>query len=106
MSAWLRHFSRVEASTKGTLYLAATVAARCLARAMALGERVLGKERWEPRSTVSPASSQPMVPPRRAATLLGMPALIRDWAPMMLRVRPAQLTTTNVSGSGAISAMR
>ena len=28
----------------------------------------------------------------------GMPALISDCAPMMLRVRPAQLTTTSVSG--------
>ena len=36
-------------------------------------------------------------------TLLGMPALISDCAPMMLRVRPAQLTTTVVSGDGAMS---
>jgi hypothetical protein len=44
-----------------------------------------------------------MVPARRATTLFGMPALISVWAPMMLRVRPAQLTTTVVSGDGAIS---
>ena len=35
-----------------------------------------------------------------------MPALISDWAPMIERVRPAQLTTTVVSGSGAMSKMR
>jgi hypothetical protein len=29
-----------------------------------------------------------------------MPALRSDWQPMMLRVRPAQLTTTSVSGIG------
>ena len=35
-----------------------------------------------------------------------MPALRSDWQPMMLRVRPAQFTTTSVSGSGARSWMR
>ena len=30
-----------------------------------------------------------------------MPALISDWVPMMERVRPAQLTTIVVAGSGA-----
>ena len=39
-----------------------------------------------------------MVPLRSATTLFGTPALISDCAPMMLRVRPAQLTTTSVSG--------
>ena len=34
------------------------------------------------------------------------PALISDCAPMMLRVRPAQLTTTSVSGEGARSRTR
>jgi len=38
-----------------------------------------------------------MVPLRSATTLLGTPALISDCAPMMLRVRPAQLTITAVS---------
>ena len=47
-----------------------------------------------------------MVPLRSATTLFGIPALIRDWAPMIDRVRPAQLTTTVVSGSGAISPTR
>ena len=47
-----------------------------------------------------------MVPLRSATTLLGMPALISDCAPMMLRVRPAQLTTTSVLGEGARSRMR
>ena len=44
-----------------------------------------------------------MVPLRSATTLLGTPALMSDCAPMMLRVRPAQLTTTSVSGEGARS---
>ena len=47
-----------------------------------------------------------MVPLRSATTLLGRPALISDCAPMMLRVRPAQFTTTSVSGDGAMSRMR
>ena len=47
-----------------------------------------------------------MVPLRSATTLFGRPALISDCAPMMLRVRPAQLTTTSVSGEGAMSWMR
>ena len=47
-----------------------------------------------------------MVPLRSATTLLGTPALISDCAPMMLRVRPAQLTTTSVSGEGAMSRTR
>jgi hypothetical protein len=44
-----------------------------------------------------------MVPLRSATTLFGTPALISDCAPTMLRVRPAQLTTTSVSGDGAMS---
>jgi len=32
---------------------------------------------------------------------LGSPALISDWAPMMLLVRAAQFTTIVVAGSGA-----
>ena len=44
-----------------------------------------------------------MVPFLSAMTVLGMPASISDWAPMMLRVRPAQLTTTVVAGEGAMS---
>ena len=47
-----------------------------------------------------------MVPLRSATTLFGSPALISDCAPMMLRVRPAQLTTTVVSGEGARSRAR
>ena len=46
------------------------------------------------------------MPLRSATTLFGRPALISDWAPMMLRVRPAQLTTTIVSGDGAMSRAR
>ena len=49
------------------------------------------------------ASVQPMVPLRSARTLLGRPALISDWVPMIERVRPAQLTMMVVSGSGAAS---
>ncbi len=47
-----------------------------------------------------------MVPSFRATTRFGMPALRSDWQPMMLRVRPAQFTTTTVSGSGARSCTR
>ena len=47
-----------------------------------------------------------MVPLRSATTLFGMPAFISDWAPMMLRVRPAQFTTTVVSGDAATSPTR
>ena len=56
-----------------------------------------------PRATSKPAKCQPMVPFSKAAMGLRSPALINDWAPMMLRVRPAQLTTIGVSGSGAMS---
>ena len=39
-------------------------------------------------------------------TGFGKPALRKDWAPMMLRVRPAQLTTTSMSGDGTRSGTR
>ena len=65
-----------------------------------------GKRSVRPRSQRQPASSQPIVPLRSATTLLGMPARRRLSAPMMLRVRPAQFTTTSVFGSGARSPMR
>ena len=39
-------------------------------------------------------------------TLFGTPALISDCAPMMLRVRPPQFTTTIVAGEGTRSANR
>src|SRR5450432_3272354 len=57
-------------------------------------------------SQVKPARCQPMVPLRRAPTLLGTRGLISDCAPMMLRVGPAQLTTMMVSGEGAMSCTR
>jgi hypothetical protein len=47
-----------------------------------------------------------MVPSFNATTLFGMPAFRSDWQPMMLRVRPAQLTTTSVSASGTRSCTR
>ena len=47
-----------------------------------------------------------MVPSLSATTRFGMPAFLSDWQPMMLRVRPAQFTTTSVSGSGARSCTR
>jgi hypothetical protein len=47
-----------------------------------------------------------MVPLRSAITRFGIPALIRDCVPMMLRVRPAQFTTTRVAGSGASAPAR
>ena len=47
-----------------------------------------------------------MVPFLSAITLLVRPALIRDCAPMIERVRPAQFTTTSVSGLGTRSLTR
>ena len=47
-----------------------------------------------------------MVPLRSATTLFGTPAFISDCAPMMLRVRPAQLTTIVVLGEGTMSRTR
>ena len=47
-----------------------------------------------------------MVPFFSAITLFGRPALISDCAPMIERVRPAQFTTTSVSGRGAKSFTR
>ena len=54
-----------------------------------------------PTSSSNPASVQPIVPLRSATTGFGTPASIRDWAPMIDRVRPAQWTTIVVAGSGA-----
>ncbi len=64
------------------------------------------KRRAWPCSRVWPASSQPMVPLRKAAIGLGRPALINDWVPIRLRVRPAQLTMICERGSGASSRAR
>ena len=47
-----------------------------------------------------------MVPSFSETTRLVPPAEISDCAPMMLRVRPPQLTTTSASGGGARSAKR
>ena len=47
-----------------------------------------------------------MVPSFSETTLLGTPALISDWAPTMLRVRPPQLTITIVLGDGTRSLKR
>ncbi|VWD22604.1 hypothetical protein BCO18430_05424 [Burkholderia contaminans] len=65
-----------------------------------------GKRRAAPRSSVWPASVQPIVPLRSAATGFGSPALTSDCVPMMLRVRPAQLTITCVAGFGASARTR
>jgi hypothetical protein len=49
---------------------------------------------------------QAMVPSLSDTTLLATPALISDCAPMMLRVRPPQLTMTVVADDGMRSAKR
>jgi hypothetical protein len=85
--------------------LVATLPAASRAHASAVADGRGARRSW-PWSGVKPASVQPMVPLRSATTWLGRPALISDCAPMMLRVRPAQLTTTSVAGSGAASRMR
>ena len=63
--------------------------------------------RSAPRSSSYPASVQPAVPLVSANTL-GMPILCSTRAPMMLRVRPAQLTMIAASCSrpSAMSVMR
>src|SRR3954464_501834 len=85
--------------------LAATLVAADFAHASALWEAGGAPRDW-PLSGLKPARLQPMVPLRSAKTLLGTPALISDCAPMIERVRPAQLTTTSVSGLRAMSCTR
>src|SRR5215467_839006 len=86
-------------------YFCATVSADVRAQVRPWSE-TLEKRVVLPLSQVSPARCQPMVPLRSATTLLGTPALISDCAPMMLLVRPAQLTTIVVSGEGTMSRTR
>src|ERR1700733_9556228 len=83
-------------------------ATRCAAfcAQSSVSRETAGARRFFPLSGVKPARLQPMVPLRSAMTLFGRPALISDCAPMMLRVRPAQLTTIVVPGDGAISRAR
>src|SRR5580704_10241984 len=88
-----------------TPHLSATRCAALRAQPSVLSE-TFGARRSLPLSGVKPARLQPIVPLRSAMTLLGRPALISDCAPIMLRVRPAQLTTTVVAGDGAISRAR
>ncbi len=80
--------------------------ASACACASCAGLNCAGARRPAPWSSVWPASFQPIVPLRSAATGLGMPAFTSDCAPMMLRVRPAQLTITCVAGSGASARTR
>ena len=54
-------------------------------------------------TTSSPARCHAIVPSFSETIGFGTPASISDWAPMMLRVRPPQLTTTKVSGDGTSS---
>src|SRR6266566_873157 len=83
----------------------ATRPAADLAQASPLAETSVAR-RFFPLSQEKPASCQPMVPLRSAMTLFGTPALMSDCAPMRLRVRPAQLTTTVVCGERAMSRTR
>ena len=84
---------------------AATLSAADFAQASAPCE-TSGARTVLPLSGLKPARLQPIVPLRSATTLFGTPALISDCAPMIERVRPAQLTTTSVSGLGAMSCTR
>src|SRR4029450_5575023 len=63
-----------------------------------------------PRAASGPRLGRPGSPrdarPWCRTTLLGTAALISDWAPMMLRVRPPQLTITIVLGDGTRSLKR
>src|SRR5579884_2816391 len=83
----------------------ATRHAACCAHSGVVAEAA-GARRFLALSQGKAARLQPIVPLRRAITLFGSPALMSDCAPMMLRVRPAQLTTTIVAGEGAISRAR
>ena len=65
-----------------------------------------GKRCDAPWTKLWPAKVQPIVPLRKALTGLGIPALINDCVPMMLRVRPAQLTMMRVVAFGAMARAR
>ncbi len=90
---------------RATPNFAATAAAPARAKASPFSV-TSGKRADLPLSHLKPARCQPMVPLRSATTLFGTPASISDCAPMMLRVRPAQLTTMVVAGDGTISRTR
>ena len=85
--------------------LRAMVSAAAFAQASAPCETSGAHRDW-PLSGRKPARLQPIVPLRSATTLFGTPALISDCAPMIERVRPAQLTTTSVSGLRTTSCTR
>ena len=82
-----------------------------MADAGAIGDVAgIGRSALERPDRTAPVSAMgERVPRQRPAdravaqrpTLLGTPALISDWVPMIERVRPAQLTMMVVSGSGA-----
>ena len=57
-------------------------------------------------STSKPSSVHPIVPFLSATTLFGIRELTSDCVPTILRVRPAQLTITVVSGEGTASRTR
>ena len=65
-----------------------------------------GRLRGGALSTSKPDRCQACVPFFSDTTLLGTPASISDCAPMMLRVRPPQLTITVYAGEGTRSAKR
>jgi hypothetical protein len=72
------------------------LASRALARPCAEG--VLASF-VAPRAGSSPANSQAEVPFSNDMAGLGKPEFSKAWAPMMARVRPAQLTTIRVVGT-------
>ena len=87
----------VESSSPSSL--AAMLAAAACANLAASGP--CGPKLWvSPRGhfQAGEVPARPIVPFLSAITLLGNPALISDCAPMIERVRPAQFTTTRVSG--------
>ena len=79
---------------------------RRLDRRLPPGSETSGGRRVAPCTTSNPARCQAIVPSFSDTTLLRTPALVSDCAPMMLRVRPPQLTITVVSGDGTRSAKR
>ena len=78
------------------------VTGRC--RGILLGRTTY--EMFEPAWSTRTVEEDPGAPFFNDTTLLGTPALMSDWAPMMLRVRPPQFTITVVFSEGTRSAKR
>jgi hypothetical protein len=86
--------------------LCSSLTERSRAAASTGAEGTATVKRSLPCSSAWPARYQPCVPFSSASTGLGRPRFSSVWAPMMLRVRPAQCTTTGVFGLGSSAGSR